>query len=34
VGLTLAVARELARHGIRVVAVPPGMFDTPMLAVR
>jgi NAD(P)-dependent dehydrogenase (short-subunit alcohol dehydrogenase family) len=31
-GMTLPVARELARHGIRVVAVAPGIFDTPMLA--
>ena len=32
VGLTLPVARELARHGIRIVTVAPGIFDTPMLA--
>jgi NAD(P)-dependent dehydrogenase (short-subunit alcohol dehydrogenase family) len=32
VGLTLPAARELARHGIRVVAIAPGLFDTPMLA--
>jgi NAD(P)-dependent dehydrogenase (short-subunit alcohol dehydrogenase family) len=31
-GMTLPVARELARHGIRVMAVAPGIFDTPMLA--
>jgi NAD(P)-dependent dehydrogenase (short-subunit alcohol dehydrogenase family) len=31
-GMTLPVARELARHGIRVVAIAPGIFDTPMLA--
>ena len=30
--MTLLVARELARHGIRVVAIAPGIFDTPMLA--
>jgi len=30
--LTLPAARELARHGIRVVAIAPGIFDTPMLA--
>ena len=30
-GLTLPVARELARFGIRVVAIAPGIFDTPML---
>jgi NAD(P)-dependent dehydrogenase (short-subunit alcohol dehydrogenase family) len=32
VGLTLPVARELARHGIRVVTIAPGIFDTPMMA--
>ncbi len=32
VGMTLPVARELGRFGIRVVAVAPGLFDTPMLA--
>jgi NAD(P)-dependent dehydrogenase (short-subunit alcohol dehydrogenase family) len=31
-GMTLPIARELARLGIRVMAVAPGMFDTPMLA--
>jgi NAD(P)-dependent dehydrogenase (short-subunit alcohol dehydrogenase family) len=31
-GLTLPAARELASHGIRVVAIAPGIFDTPMLA--
>jgi len=30
--MTLPAARELARHGIRVVAIAPGIFDTPMLA--
>jgi NAD(P)-dependent dehydrogenase (short-subunit alcohol dehydrogenase family) len=30
-GLTLPVARELARFGIRVVTIAPGIFDTPML---
>jgi NAD(P)-dependent dehydrogenase (short-subunit alcohol dehydrogenase family) len=30
--MTLPVARELARHGIRVVTIAPGIFDTPMLA--
>src|SRR5689334_10281199 len=32
VGLTLPAARELARHGVRVVAIAPGIFATPMLA--
>jgi len=32
VGLTLPVARELARFGIRVVTIAPGLFDTPLLA--
>jgi NAD(P)-dependent dehydrogenase (short-subunit alcohol dehydrogenase family) len=31
VGMTLPVARELARSGIRVVTIAPGLFDTPML---
>ena len=31
IGLTLPAARELARSGIRVVAVAPGIFRTPML---
>ena len=32
VGLTLPVARELAASAIRVVAIAPGLFETPMLA--
>lgn len=32
VGLTLPAARELARYGVRVVAIAPGVFATPMLA--
>jgi NAD(P)-dependent dehydrogenase (short-subunit alcohol dehydrogenase family) len=32
VGLTLPMARELARYGIRVVTIAPGIFDTPLLA--
>jgi len=32
VGLTLPAARELARYGIRVMTIAPGIFDTPMLA--
>ena len=31
VGLTLPMARDLARFGIRVVAVAPGVFRTPMV---
>ncbi|THF65842.1 SDR family NAD(P)-dependent oxidoreductase [Pseudothauera nasutitermitis] len=32
VGLTLPVARELARYGIRVMTIAPGIMETPMLA--
>ena len=32
VGMTLPVARELARHGIRVMTIAPGVFDTPLMA--
>jgi len=32
VGLTLPAARELARYGIRVATIAPGIFDTPLLA--
>ncbi len=31
-GLTLPMARELARHGIRVMTIAPGIFRTPMMA--
>jgi NAD(P)-dependent dehydrogenase (short-subunit alcohol dehydrogenase family) len=31
-GLTLPAARELARFGIRVMAIAPGVFETPMVA--
>lgn len=31
VGMTLPVARELARFGIRVCAIAPGLFYTPMM---
>ena len=31
-GMTLPIAREFASHGIRVVAIAPGVFDTPMVA--
>jgi NAD(P)-dependent dehydrogenase (short-subunit alcohol dehydrogenase family) len=30
--MTLPLAREFARSGIRVVSIAPGIFDTPMLA--
>jgi len=32
VGLTLPAARDLAQSGIRVCAIAPGLFDTPLLA--
>jgi NAD(P)-dependent dehydrogenase (short-subunit alcohol dehydrogenase family) len=32
VALTLPIARELARFGIRVVTIAPGVFATPMVA--
>lgn len=32
VGMTLPIARELARYGIRVVTIAPGLFLTPLLA--
>ncbi len=32
VGLNLPLARELARHGIRVMTIAPGVFGTPMMA--
>jgi NAD(P)-dependent dehydrogenase (short-subunit alcohol dehydrogenase family) len=32
VSMTLPIARELARYGIRVMTIAPGIFDTPMLA--
>jgi NAD(P)-dependent dehydrogenase (short-subunit alcohol dehydrogenase family) len=31
VGMTLPVARDLARHGIRIVTIAPGIFETPLL---
>ncbi|GGJ26104.1 SDR family NAD(P)-dependent oxidoreductase [Neoroseomonas lacus] len=31
-GLTLPAARELAKSGIRVMTIAPGLFETPMLA--
>jgi NAD(P)-dependent dehydrogenase (short-subunit alcohol dehydrogenase family) len=32
VGMTLPIARELARAGIRVMTIAPGIFETPMVA--
>ncbi|AJY11637.1 SDR family NAD(P)-dependent oxidoreductase [Burkholderia dolosa] len=32
VGMTLPIAREFARFGIRVVTIAPGIFATPMMA--
>jgi NAD(P)-dependent dehydrogenase (short-subunit alcohol dehydrogenase family) len=31
-GMTVTAARDLAQHGIRVVAIAPGVVDTPMMA--
>ncbi|MBK5105227.1 MAG: 3-hydroxyacyl-CoA dehydrogenase [Burkholderiales bacterium] len=31
VGMTLPIARDLSRSGIRVVTIAPGIFETPML---
>ena len=33
VGMTLPIARELARYGIRVMTIAPGIFWTPLLAM-
>jgi NAD(P)-dependent dehydrogenase (short-subunit alcohol dehydrogenase family) len=30
--MTLPIAREFARYGIRVMTIAPGLFDTPLLA--
>ena len=32
VSMTLPIARELARAGIRIMTIAPGIFDTPMLS--
>jgi NAD(P)-dependent dehydrogenase (short-subunit alcohol dehydrogenase family) len=32
VSMTLPIARELARYGVRVMTIAPGLFDTPMMA--
>ena len=31
VGMTLPIARDLARHGVRVCTIAPGIFETPMM---
>jgi NAD(P)-dependent dehydrogenase (short-subunit alcohol dehydrogenase family) len=31
VGMTLPIARDLSRHGIRCCTIAPGLFDTPLL---
>src|SRR5205807_572119 len=31
-GMTLPIARELAKFGVRVMTIAPGIFETPMLA--
>jgi NAD(P)-dependent dehydrogenase (short-subunit alcohol dehydrogenase family) len=30
--MTLPIARELARMGVRIMAIAPGIFETPLLA--
>ena len=32
VGMTLPIARDLSRNGIRVCTIAPGIFETPLLA--
>jgi len=31
--MTLPIARDLSKDGIRVVTIAPGLFDTPLLKV-
>ncbi len=31
-GMTLPIARDLAKYGIRVMTIAPGIFETPMMA--
>jgi len=33
VGMTLPIARDLSRNGIRVMTIAPGLFDTPLLGM-
>lgn len=32
VGMTLPIARDLSRNGIRIMTIAPGIFETPMMA--
>ncbi len=32
VGMTLPIARDLSRNGVRVMTIAPGIFDTPLLS--
>ncbi|TFB14609.1 3-hydroxyacyl-CoA dehydrogenase [Filobacillus milosensis] len=32
VGMTMPIARDLSPHGIRVMTIAPGLFDTPLFA--
>jgi NAD(P)-dependent dehydrogenase (short-subunit alcohol dehydrogenase family) len=32
VGMTLPIARDLSKHGIRVMSIAPGIFETPLFA--
>jgi 3-hydroxyacyl-CoA dehydrogenase/3-hydroxy-2-methylbutyryl-CoA dehydrogenase len=32
VGMTLPIARDLSKHGIRVMTIAPGLIDTPLFA--
>jgi len=33
IGMTLTAASDLARHGIRVCTIAPGIFDTPLMSL-
>ena len=33
IGMTLPMARDLARFGIRVMTICPGIMDTPLMMV-
>ncbi|KAL4718400.1 hypothetical protein ACJJTC_019421 [Scirpophaga incertulas] len=32
IGMTLPIARDLSKQGIRVVTIAPGLFDTPLVS--